>query len=159
VEIKVLGHIVSLNQVRMDPKKVAAIINRKIPTNVKEVQSFLGLANYYRRFIKDFSKIVVPLYALCKKDAQFIWSEDCKLAFKAICKACSEFPILQLPDLNRSFIIYTDASGYAVGAILAQQDLDGDEHVCAYASRMFKGAEVRYTVTEKECLAVCSVRI
>ena len=153
-EIKVLGHIVSKDTVTMDPQKVSAIVNRPIPINVKEVQSFLGLANYYRRFIKDFSKTVAPMYALCKKDAKFVWSEDCRIAFKAIVKACSEFPILQLPDLNRAFIIYTDASGYAMGAILAQLDESGVEHVCAYASRLFKGAEIRYTVTEKECLAV-----
>lgn len=77
-EIKVLGHIVSHNEVKMDPAKISAIIDRARPTNLKELQSFLGLPNFYRRFIQDYSKIAYPLFGLCAKDNKFEWSSECK---------------------------------------------------------------------------------
>ncbi|CAF1103419.1 unnamed protein product [Brachionus calyciflorus] len=133
--VEIVGHIVSKNDISMDPAKIEAKKNRVAPKNVKQLQQFIGLCNYYRRFIKDFAKIATPLFKLLQKDLV-------------------SRPTLRLPDLNRPFILYTDSSGYALGAILTQKDDDGNEYVCAYASRILKNAEVNYGITEKECLAV-----
>ena len=152
--IKVLGHIVSNNSVSMDPEKIKAIDERAPPTNVKQLQQFLGLCNYYRRFIKDFAKLANPLFALLTKEAKWNWSDECNKSFNDLKTALISYPVLRQPDLRKEFILYTDASGFALGAILAQIDNSGKDYVCAYASRALKGAEKHYGITEKECLAV-----
>ena len=153
-KIKILGHVVSQNQVGMDPTKIEALKNRMAPKNVKELQTFLGICSYYRRFVKNFSNISVQLWNLLKVDTKFVWSEDCQAAFKTLIDRLTSEPVLRLPDFEKPFIIYTDASGYALGCILAQYSDEGNEHVIAYGSRLLKGAEVHYGITEKECLAV-----
>ena len=153
-EVKILGHLVSHNQFKMDPKKINAISEWNAPKNVKQTQQFLGLANYYRRFVKDFSKIAAPMFNLLKKDTPFVFNKECEEAFEKLKLALTSSPILRPPDFNREFFLYTDASGYALGAVLGQKDDDGNEYVVAYASRMMKGAEVHYGITEKECLGV-----
>ena len=153
-EVKILGHIVSYNEIKMDPKKVLAIKEWKPPQNVKQVQQFLGLANYYRRFIKDFSQIAGPMFNLLKKDSKFIFDSDCLAAFNKLKIVLTSEPILRPPDFNKEFILYTDASGYCVGSVLGQKDDDGREYVIAYGSRMLKGAELHYSITEKECLSI-----
>ncbi len=109
--MKILGHIVSYNEIKMDPKKVLAIKEWKAPQNVKQVQEFLGLANYYRRFIKDFSQIAGPLFNLLKKDTPFFFSTECLDSFSKLKKVLTSEPILRPHDFNREFILYTDASG------------------------------------------------
>lgn len=116
-QIKVLGHIVSHNQVKMDPDKISAITNRARPTNLKELQSFLGLPNFNRRFIQDYSKIAYPLFALCAKGTKFELGSECEAAFQLLKKKCSSYPILKIPNPNSSYKLYTDVSGYALGAI------------------------------------------
>jgi hypothetical protein len=153
-EVKILGHIVSYNEIKMDPKKVLAIKEWKAPQNVKQVQQFLGLANYYRRFIKDFSQIAGPMFNLLRKDTPFFFSTECLDSFSKLKKVLTSEPILRPPDFNREFILYTDASGYCVGSVLGQKDDEGREYVIAYGSRMLKGAELHYSITEKECLSI-----
>ena len=153
-EVKILGHMVTHNKIKMDPNKISAISELNEPRNVKQIQQFLGLANYYRRFVKDFSKIASPLFNLLKKDVPFVFNKDCEEAFSILKASLTSSPVLRPPDLNKKFILYTDASGYALGAVLGQIDDDGNEYVIAYASRMLKGAEVHYGITEKECLGV-----
>ena len=153
-EISLLGHIVNTDGISMDPKKVHAIQAMLPPTTVKQVQQFLGICNYYRRFIADFAKISQPIAELVKLDTPFIWSPQCQSAFVLLKSLLLEFPILRQPDHNRTFLVYTDASGYALGAILSQKDDNDNEYVCQYASRLLKGAELHYGITEKECLAV-----
>ena len=153
-QVRILGFIVSRNQVRVDPEKVEAVKDRKPPRNVKEVQQFLGMAGYYRRFIRSFASIAHPLFHLLGKSTRFQWTNECQTAFDTLKQELTKKPVLCQPDLNKPFILFTDASGYAIGAILSQKDDDGREHVVAYASRILKGAEVHYTITEKECLAV-----
>ena len=152
--IKLLGHIVSGEGIQMDENKIAAVKNMKPPTNVKELQRFLGFIGYYRRFIKDFAKLAAPLYALLQKDKIWNWDADCNIAFSDLIQHMIVSPILRQPDLSLPFILFTDASNVALGAILSQKEKKGYEYVIAYASRLLKGPETKYGITEKECLAV-----
>ena len=154
-EVHLLGHVISGSNLKMDPKKVECVKNRSPPTSVKEVQQFLGLTGYYRSHIKDYANLARPLYELVKKDVKFVWGQEQQEAFEKLKQSLVEYPVLRLPVLDRQFIIYTDSSAYCSGGVLAQVDpKDGREYVIAYASRMFKGAEKFYGVTEKECLAI-----
>ena len=90
--IKILGHIVSKKSVSMDPAKVEAVRNREAPKNVKQVQAYLGLCNYYRRFIQDFAKIAAPLFRLLQKDKKFEWTIDCQIAFEALKRKVNDVP-------------------------------------------------------------------
>jgi hypothetical protein len=154
-EVKLLGHIVSGMTISMDPEKIDAISKRTPPTNVKQLQQFIGLCNYYRKFVKDFSKTAAPLNKLLKKDEKWSWDNDCKQAFENLKSKLVDYPILRQPDFSSRFILYTDASLYALGAILSQKDKEsGKEYVCCYVSRTLRGAELIYGITEKECLAI-----
>jgi hypothetical protein len=153
-QVKILGHVVSHNIIMMDPEKVEIIKNWPIPTNVKGLQQFLGLANYYRRLIVNFSKIALPLYALFKKDSVFNFSEECLKAFNELKRLLTSNPVLRPPDFNKRFILFCDASNYCLGAILSQRDDEGREYVISYASRMLKETERKYSISEKECLSV-----
>jgi len=153
-EVALLGHIVNTSGIHMDPKKIQAIQAMLPPTNVKQVQQFLGICNYYRKFIAEFAKISQPIAELVRKEIPFVWSTACNEAFVRLKSMLLEFPILRQPDHSKPFYIYTDASGYALGAILSQFDDNSNEYVCQYASRLLKGAEIHYGITEKECLAV-----
>lgn len=152
--IKILGHIIENGNVYVDPAKVSPLANRLPPKNVREVQMFLGLANYYRQFIRNFASLVAPLTELLKKEVKFEMDSRRLDAFGKIVKTLCSEPFLTLPNLQRPFILYCDASNYCMGAILAQIDENLRERVCGYWSRMFKNAEVHYSITEKECLAV-----
>ena len=152
-EIKLLGHIITGNSVKMDPDKIKAIEQWTTPTKVNHIQQFLGICGYYRRFIKDFSNVAAALYNLLKKDVKWKWTTECDKAFKELKRKLVTYPIVRKPDFNREFTIYTDASGLAIGAVLAQSDETG-EYAVYYASRLLKGAEIHYTITEKECLAI-----
>ena len=151
---KILGHIVSKSKIEMDEEKIEALKNRAAPKNIKQLQELLGICNYYRRFVENFAKIASPLTNLLKKDKQFLWGDEEEKAFRTLIEKLISFPILRQPDFNRGFIVICDASNSAIGAILAQKDDDRKEYVCAYASRLLKGAECHYGISEKECLAV-----
>ena len=113
-----LGHIVGQGIVRMDPAKVSAILDCPAPQTVKELQSFLGLTNYYNRFIHTFANIAAPLHALLRKDAPFVWEVAQEKAFNDVKSALVSAPVLQLPDFSRDFVVDVDASNIAIGAIL-----------------------------------------
>ena len=154
-EVLILGHVVSYNRIAMDPRKIEAIRNWKEPTNKKGVHSFLGLCNFYRELHpSNFAKCAAPLYNLLKKDVEFDMSPDCKNSFKELKAILTSDLVVRPPDFTKEFFLNTDASGYAIGAILGQKDEEGKEYVIAYASRLLKNAEKHYSVTEKECLAV-----
>ena len=123
------------------------------PTSVKEVRSFLGHAGFYRRFIKDFSSITKPITSLLLKDADFVFDDMCFKAFCRLKEALVTAPIIQPPDWNLPFEIMCDASDYAVGAVLGQRK-DKKIHAIYYASKTLDGAQVNYSTTEKELLAV-----
>lgn len=155
-ELPFLGHIVGVHGVKVDPKKVETVKQFPIPEDLKGVRSFLGMTSYYRRFIKGFAQRAVPLTQLLKKDVNYTkdkWSVECQQAFENLKDALSSAPVLAFPDFTQPFQLETDASDVGVAAILSQVQ-SGEEHVIAYASRTLSKAEKKYTVTEKECLAV-----
>jgi hypothetical protein len=102
----------------MDNSKIEAIRDRVHPTNVKQLQQFLGICNYYRRFVKDFAKMAYPLNELLRGDEIWVWDERRQKAFEDLKQALMSYPILRQPDFSRKFTIFTDASGYALGAVL-----------------------------------------
>ena len=153
-EVDFLGHIVSANGVRTDPSKTMQVSQWPIPTSRKEVQQFLGLANYYQRFVKDFATIAKPLHRLTERNVQFGWSKESHTAFELLRKRLTTAPVLAFPDYSREFILDTDASDTGLGAVLSQIQDDGSERVISYASRVLSRAERRFCVTRRELLAV-----
>ena len=120
-EIKLLGHIVSKNQVQIDPKKVQAFVDWQALRNVKDLRLFLGLANYYRKFIVGYSKRAATLTDLLKKDAKCIWVVRYEKAFKNLKEAITSEPILKLPDFELPFEVHTNVSDKAIGGVLVQE--------------------------------------
>ena len=152
-EVNYLGHIISEDGVKPDPKKIEAVSKFPRPKKVKNIKQFLGLAGYYRRFIPDFSKVAKPLTQLLKKDTPFKWAENQENAFNNLKTALMTKPILQYPDFSKPFNLTTDASGYAIGGVLSQGPIGKDLPI-AYASRLLNSAEQNYSTIEKECLAI-----
>lgn len=152
-EVAYLGHIIGADGVRPDPNKIKAIQEFPVPRNSKNIKQFLGLTGYYRRFIPSFSKVAKPLTDLLKKDKNFEWTTPHMSAFEDLRDALCKEPILQYPDFEKPFILTTDASGYAIGALLSQGDIGKDLPI-AYASRTLNDAETRYSPTERELLAL-----
>eukprot|EP00253_Pinus_taeda_P025813 PITA_25813 len=145
----VLGHIISEQGLQVDPNKIAIIQKVPPPQKVRDVQSFLGLARYYRRFIKDFSKLASPLFSLLGKDVEFKWTNDCQGALDELVSAL----ILRGPNWALPFDIHTDALNKAIGAALGQVD-EKLPYAIYFVSKNLCKAEMNYTVTEKEFLAV-----
>uniref|UniRef100_A0A146KXW0 RNA-directed DNA polymerase n=4 Tax=Lygus hesperus TaxID=30085 RepID=A0A146KXW0_LYGHE len=152
-EVRFLGHLVTTDGVRMEPEKVAAVRDYPTPKDVKGVQAFLGLAGFYRRFISHYSAMAVPLTVLLRKDKQFEWKDPQKQAFQDLKNALQSDAILAYPDFDKEFILATDASGAALGAVLSQKSGEMERPI-AFASRVLNPAETRYSTTERELLAV-----
>lgn len=152
-KIKILGHVVSAEGISPDPDKILAVSEFPIPKNVKDVQSFLGLANYYRKFVKSFADIARPLTLLTRKNVKFDWQADQQVAFDTLKNCLTKAPVLShfRPDLPIE--LHTDASGYGIGAIILQTDESGSRPI-AYASRRLSDLELKWNTSEKECLAV-----
>ena len=153
-KVSFLGHVVSADGVATDPSKLDKVQNWPTPTSQKDVQKFLGLANYYRRFTQDFAKVAKPLHKLTEKTTQFKWTLECQDSFTLLKQKLTSAPVLAFPDFEQSFILDTDASDNGIGAVLSQVDPIGRERVVAYASRTLSKPERRYCVTRKELLAV-----
>ncbi|GKB36597.1 reverse transcriptase domain-containing protein [Tanacetum coccineum] len=149
----VLGHKISKSGIEVDRAKVDVIAKLPHPTTVKGVRSFLGHAGFYRRFIQDFSKIARPMTHLLEKDAPFVFSQDCIDAFETLKKKLTEAPILVVPDWNLPFELMCDASDFAIGAVLGQRKTKHFQPI-HYASKTMTEAQIHYTTTEKEMLAV-----
>ncbi|KAJ3518444.1 hypothetical protein NM688_g9438 [Phlebia brevispora] len=153
--IDYLGMIISKGHVEMDKKKVAGVLEWPVPAKVKQVQAFLGFANFYRRFIQDFAKIAKPLTTLTKKDQPWVWGEDQQNAFEALKKAFISAPILRIPDDVNPFRLATDASDFAIGATLSQKDpTDQLWHPVAFYSKSLNVHERNYEIYDKELLAI-----
>jgi hypothetical protein len=149
----VLGHVISERGIEVDKAKVVTVEQLPPPTIVKSLRSFLGHAGFYRRFIKDFSKITKPLTHLLQKDVAFDFDEKCLAAFRTLKSALVSAPIIQPPDWSQPFEIMCDASDYAVGAVLGQRK-EGRVHVVYYASKTLNEARLNYATPEKKLLAV-----
>ena len=157
-ETKFLGHIISKGKLRCNPESVESIKEWQRPKAgskvVTAVRSFLGMVGWYRKFIPNFSTIASPLFNLTKKDVKFIWTDDCDKAFITLRDALTKRPVLIIADPSKPYILYTDASDIALGAVLLQRDSDGNLHPIAYASKALNAAQKNYTVTDRECLAI-----
>ena len=145
-EVAFLGHIVSGQGVATNPALTEKVSNWPEPQSVREVQQFLGLASYYRRFVQDFAQIAKPLHRLTEKSCSFRWSAECASAFQELRQRLVSAPILAFPDFNQPFTLDTDASDVEMGAVLSQVQ-DGQEQVIAYASQVLSKQERRYCVT------------
>jgi len=152
-EVAYLGHVITKDGVKPNPDKISAVTNFPIPKSIKDIQSFLGLSGYYRRFISNYSKITKPLTALLKKDIPFNFDQNCLNSFNLLKQSLTKAPILQYPNFEEPFILTCDASNFAIGSVLSQGPLNKDLPI-AYASRTLNQAEVRYSTIEKELLAI-----
>ena len=148
-----LGHLISQNGVQPNPAKTQVVRDFPRPHNVKDIRAFIGLASYYRRFVKDFSSIAAPLTRLTRKSTPFQWDEACETAFKRLKDALTTPPILAYPNLAQPFHLYVDASATGLGYILGQ-NINGQDVVIAYGGRQLNKAECNYSTTEREALAV-----
>ena len=152
--IDYLGMILSPGHIEMDPTKLDGIRSWPTPTKVKDVHSFLGFANFYRKFIGDYSYIACPLLNLTKKDIPWNWNNSCQNAFNRLKNHFLTKPVLHLPDTSKPFTITTDTSKYALGGILLQPDSNGEWHPCSYLSQSLGAAEWNYDIYDGELLTI-----
>ena len=144
-----LGHIVSEEEIRVDPKKIKVIIECKPPRNIMEVRSFLGLAGYYRKFVKGLSMIAAPMTRLLQKNVRFEWSEKCQASFEKLKAFLTEAPILTQLTYGKEYVIFSDASLNGLGCVLMQEG-----KVVAYASRQLKPHEKNYPTDDLELATI-----
>jgi len=150
-KVSFLGHIISGDGIEVQPEKIESVRCWPIPKSLTEVRSFLGLASYYRRFIRGFSFIAAPLYKLMRKNVQFHWGAEQQDAFDELKTALTSAPVLGTVRSQGTLYLDTDASEIGLGIVLSQ-DQDGEERVLAYASRTLSAPERVYSVTRKELL-------
>ncbi|VDI04428.1 Hypothetical predicted protein [Mytilus galloprovincialis] len=139
--------------IRVNPENTEKVKDFSRPTTAKQVKSFLGMANYYRKFVKDYAHIAAPLTKLLKKDQRFKWTSECDIAFQNLKDRLTSAPILSFPHLDKPFILATDSSEFSNGYILSQIQ-NGLEHVIAYGGRQLRGSELKWHITDKEALAL-----
>ena len=148
-----LGHIISKDGLEADPEKVAAVKNFPIPTSPTEVESFLGLCSYYRRYVKNFADIARPLHKASESKSLFLWTPEAQDALETLKRKLMSIPILALPSMKEPFILYTDSSMTAMGAVLSKVQ-DGQERAICFASKAFSKTQTRYSATKRELLAI-----
>ena len=151
--VNFLGHIISHEDVEMDQEKIWTVVEWEAPDSVKEVQSFLGFANFYRRLIEGYSKLTRPLTDLTKKSEKFVWSDECVRAFEELKLHFTSAPILRHYDPELPCIIEYDASDFAIGAVLSQE-FEVGLHPVAFHSRKMKKRVFNYQIHDKELLAI-----
>jgi hypothetical protein len=152
--VEYLGLIISAGKIEMDPVKVEGVSKWPSPSNVKEVQSFLGFVNFYRRFIKDFADIARPLHDLTRKASEWAWNKEHQEAFDALKKLVTSSPILIFPDDHEPYKVEADSSDYATGAVLSQLGEDEKWHPVAFLSKSLSAVERNYEIHDKEMLAI-----
>ena len=153
-EVEYLGMIISENKISMDKTKLAGILNWPVLTTIKQVQFFLGFGNFYRKFIGRYADIAWPLNDLTEKDLTWNWTDNCQNAFEELKKAFMEAPVLLMLDTLKSFLVESDASKWATGAILQQQDINGEWHPCGYISHSFDATQWNYEIYDRELLGI-----
>ncbi|XP_045778737.1 uncharacterized protein K02A2.6-like isoform X1 [Maniola jurtina] len=154
-EIKYLGYVLNKEGIKTDPDKIEAITKIPRPSNVTELRSFLGLVNFYAKFVRNMSARLVPLYELLKRDTKWVWSKECERAFKEVKTLLTSAEVLSHYDPARPLIVTCDASAKGIGAVLSQPSRNGDcERPVAYASRTLNDAEKNYSQIHREALAI-----
>ena len=154
-KVAFLGYIISPNQIQMDPTKVSAVSKWPTPDSRKKVQQFLGFANFYRKFIRNFSSVAAPLHVLTSPKVPFKWTPQGDVAFQLLRERFTTTPILTIPDPHRQFVVEVDASNEGIGGVLSQRSVEDNRiHPCAFLSRKLTTAEKNYDVGNKELLAV-----
>ena len=157
-ELRFLEHIILAEGIRTDPDKIAKIVTLASPTNLKELRSWLDLFSYYWQYIKGFSEITRPMYKLIReensKPVPFKWTAARQKAFEIIKAKLATASVIAHPNFDKPFILYTDASGGGIGAILHQKGEDGRERIIVCVSRTYNEHEKKYLIIEQECLAV-----
>ena len=156
--VKYLGHVISEEGVSTDPEKVRDIVNWHTPKTIKQTRSFLGMVNYYSRFVPKLAEIAHPLHQVTKKNAKFNWTEQCQTAFNKLKEKLASAPIMAYPTRTEKFILDTDASDLGYGAVLSQMQRQSNgevqEKVIAYASKKFNDRESKYCARRRELLAI-----
>ncbi|KAG5881734.1 hypothetical protein JTB14_037521 [Gonioctena quinquepunctata] len=147
--VKYLGHLITPHGIKSDPNKVRAILEREPPIDVKQVMSFIQNCSWFRRFIENFANVSKPLTSLLKKNAKWIWGTDQQNSFDRLKELLTSTPILQQADIRLPYVLRTDSSSYALGAVLLQGE-GSDERPIEYASRLLTPAEKNYHTTERE---------
>jgi len=153
-EMGFLGVIIGEDGVRMEKEKVQGVIEWPVPKSVKDVQKFLGLANYYRQFVKDFAKIVRPLHEITRKENKWSWGERQQKAFEELKKRFMTEPVLVTPDLDKEMRVEVDASDFATGRVLSMKCEDEKWRPVAYISKSLNEAKRNYEIHDKEMLAI-----
>ena len=152
-EVPFLGHIVGRQSSQAGPEKISTVNKYPAPKNATEVKSFLGLCSYYRRYVQYFAKITQPLHQLSEKSKDFLWNSEAQEEFEVLKARHISGPILAFPSMREHFIMYTDASQRAMGAVLSQIQ-NGSKRVICYASKSFSKAQSRYSITKRKLLVI-----
>ena len=152
-QVNYLGHVLDKTGIRPDPKKLEAVRDWERPMTVSQVRSFTAFCNYYRKFVKNFAEVAKPLYRLTSKGVKFTWEEEHEDAFQLLKTRLLQAPILAFPNFRHPFVIDTDASETALGAVLSQI-IDGEERPIAFESRVLSKMEVNYATTKREALGI-----
>jgi len=153
-EVDYLGMIITKNQIKMNPTKLEGIKDWPSPTTVKQVRSFLGFGNFYRKFIGHYADIARPLNDLTKKDLTWNWTDACQEAFEKLKEEFQKAPVLLMPDSTKPFVIETDASKFATGAVIRQKDMNGNYHPCGYISHSFDATQRNYEIYDRELMGI-----
>ena len=153
-EIDFLGLVMGAEGIKMQEKKVTGVLEWPRPKMVKEVQKFLGLANYYRRFIKDFAKLAKPLYKLVRKDKKWNWEEEQKVAFKELKRVFTIRPVLVVPDLDKEIRVEVNTSEYAIKGVLLMKCEDEKWRSVVFILKSLNEAERNYEIHDREMLAI-----
>ena len=150
-----LGFVISPGVVQMDPGKVEAVTGWAVPSSRRELQRFLGFANFYRKFVDNYSSVAALLTALTSTKVRFLWNKDAESAFSTLKTMFTTAPVLAIPNPSSQFIVEVDASGTGVGAVLSQRlAKDNRVHPCAYFSRRLSPSEQNYGIGDRELLAI-----
>lgn len=152
-EVIYLGHTITKDGLKPNDDKISAVLSYPLPKTTTEIKSFLGLIGYYRRFIKDFALVTKPLTSCLKKRNKIVLDKNYIDSFNRCKELLTSAPLLQYPDFDKTFVLTTDASNVAIGAVLSQGPIGSDKPV-AYASRTLSDTEARYSTIERECLAI-----
>lgn len=148
-QVSYLGHVIGVQGVATDPGKINDVVNWAVPTTIRKLRGFLGLAGYYRKFVRNFGVLCKPLTQLLRKGVSYKWTEETQEAFLAIKQALVSAPVLALLDFSKTFTVETDASDYGIGAMPSQEG-----HPVAYLSKALGPRSKGLSTYEKECMAV-----